>query len=203
MMLEPLRSVCMNCTMCPLGRAKHVHNNKPLKEYRVFSTMTPSKFVVLGQNPGYNECVQGKVFVGDAGKNLNKEIEKHGLTRDSFYISNAVKCHTPKNRAPQFEEASACASILRLELSILRPLLVVTLGASALDIMCPGIKLSEGLGHAVESKSFGVKVLPIYHPSPRNLTIQARRNRFEKDIRILCKLVNNLKDKYEGVLKDL
>ena len=190
-MLRPLSDACMECSMCRLGRQEHIHNGKKLEQPHVFSNMNPSRFVVVGQNPGFNECEKGEPFVGDAGENFNLEIEKNGLTRDKFYITNALKCHTPENRKPEVDELEACESYLKMELKLLRPLIVVALGASALEVLCPGKKLSDCLGKITHSP-FNVKVYTIYHPSPRNMVDPARKLKFEHDIAMLCALIKRV-----------
>ena len=190
-MLRPLRDTCMECTMCRLGRQEHIHNGKKLEQSHVFSNMNPSRYMVVGQNPGFNECEKGEPFVGDAGDNFNLEVEKNGLTRDKFYITNALKCHTPENRKPESDELTACEPYLKMELKLLRPLIVVALGASAFEVLCPGKKLSDCLGKITHSP-FDVKVYAVYHPSPRNMVDPTRKSRFEKDIMMLCALIKKI-----------
>lgn len=191
-MLRPLRATCKECRMCRLGRMEHQHNNKPLPEPHVFSNMNPSKFVVIGQNPGYNECVNDEPFIGEAGEFFNETIEKFGLTRDHFYITNALKCHTPENRKPEIDELENCEPFLRMELKTLRPKFVITLGAVAFEILCPKLSFSDSLGQLVKSEKFDVNVYAVYHPSPRNMADISRKNRFDKDIEVLCTLITRI-----------
>lgn len=187
-MLRPLHAACMACTMCRLGRQEHIHRGNKIDQPHVFSNMNPSRYVVIGQNPGYNECVEGEPFVGDAGEVFNEQIELNGLSRDKFYITNTVKCHTPENRAPELDEVSICEPFLRMELKVLRPVLVISLGAVAFNILCPDKKYSDSLGTVVESR-FEVKVFPVYHPSPRNMTDPSRKRKFSEDIAKMCALI--------------
>lgn len=193
-MLRPLRATCKECQMCRLGRMEHIHNDKPINDPHVFSTMTPSQFMVVGQNPGYNECVKDEPFVGDAGEFFNKTIEENGLSRKDFYVTNAVKCHSPENRKPEADEVETCLPFLLMEMRTLRPVLVITLGATAFDILCPGMGLTDNLGTIIKSK-YGVKVYPVYHPSPRNMADPSRKSKFQSDIYALCELIKRLRAK--------
>ena len=122
--------------MCPLGRSQHTANNKTFNPH-VFSNMQESKYVVISQNPGFNECMQGTTFVGQSGKTFDEALKRHGLSRDMFYITNTVKCHTDKNRTPKNSEIKACTPILKMEMSYLQPNLVITLGRIAFNRFCP------------------------------------------------------------------
>ena len=92
-MLRSLRDTCKDCVMCHLGRDFHIQHHERIDPH-VFSNMNPSKIMVIGQNPGFNECKRDEPFVGEAGVNFNKEIEKFDLSRDAFYITNICKCHS-------------------------------------------------------------------------------------------------------------
>lgn len=187
-MLQTLQSFTISCTMCSLGKQRCVEHNTEF-DPQVFSTMNPSKWVVVGQNPGYNECLQQKPFVGDAGKFFDTEIMKNGLKRDDFYISNVCKCHTIGNAAPDFEYVKNCEPILRMELMILKPRLVITLGSVAFAVFCPDLEYRSNLGQITRSQKFNIDIYPIYHPSPRNMNLVDRRNKFVEDIENLCKLI--------------
>jgi DNA polymerase len=114
-MLRSLRDTCKDCVMCHLGRGfKSVRGERI--DPHVFSTMTPSKYLVIGQNPGFNECKENQPFVGDAGRNFNEEIARHGLDRKDFYITNIVKCHTDNNAAPGTDIIERCKLFLLMEI---------------------------------------------------------------------------------------
>jgi DNA polymerase len=155
--------------------------------------MIKSKYVVMGQNPGYNECMQDEPFVGQAGKTFNIEIDKHGLKREMFYITNIVHCHTDKNRAPLGSEILACRPLVQMELMHLKPRLIITLGKFAFKALCPGENYAASLGKIKKTMLAGTErnVFPIYHPSGMNLSIQKRRDKFEQDIALLCKLIKH------------
>lgn len=191
-MLDQLKELCKSCTLCPLGRTKHAANNK-LFDPHVFSNMIKSRYVVMGQNPGFNECLKDEPFVGQAGGTFNTELAKHGLKREMFYITNVVHCHTDKNRAPMPSEIAACSPIVQMELMHLKPRLIITLGKFAFKSMCPKENYSTSLGTIRQVQVAGKErnIFPIYHPSGMNLAVQKRKDKFEKDIALLCKLIKH------------
>jgi DNA polymerase len=191
-MLPQIKDLCKNCTLCPLGRSQHTVKNYAFDPH-VFSNMNKSKYVVIGQNPGLSECIHDEPFVGQSGKNFNDEVEKHGLTREMFYITNIVKCHTDKNRAPTSKEVKACRPILDLELMFLDPHLIITLGGYAFKRVCPKENYSKSLGTVKKVMIAGKErdVFPIYHPSGMNLAIKERKDKFEQDIKLLSKLIKH------------
>jgi len=186
--LRQLWDFCSSCSICRLGSKLQERNGQKFDPH-VFSNMKPSKWVIVGQNPGYNECLEHEPFVGDAGKFFNKTLEEFGLSRDKFYITNAVHCFTPNNRKPENDEVENCIDFLRFELKILKPKLVITLGAVSFGYLCPQETYSDSLGKIVKSKVVGYPVYPIYHPSPRNMSAQNRKIKFRKDMQNLCKLI--------------
>ncbi len=84
--------------------------------------------VFVGEAPGRNEDIQGRPFVGAAGKLLNTLLEERGLRREDVYITNIVKCRPPGNRDPKDDEVAACIPYLDEQLMAIRPRLVVMLG---------------------------------------------------------------------------
>jgi DNA polymerase len=187
--LRPLKATCKECRMCRLGRMDHEHNGKPISDHHVFSNMNPTKFMVVGQNPGFNECMKDEPFVGEAGEFFNQALAKFGVQREVFYITNAVKCHTPENRKPEGDEFDACQAFLQIEIKTIRPKFVIALGAVAFEALCPKLTFSANLGKFLKSEKFDVNVYPIYHPSPQNMADPGRKTRFEADIKAICELI--------------
>ena len=189
-MLRPIDMATKQCSLCLLGR-KACYEQNTLFDPHVFSNKNPSKFVVVGQNPGFNECIRGEPFVGEAGKFFDETIIANGLSRDDFYITNIVKCHSLANEKPKWEHINSCQHILRAELAILKPYMVITLGAVALSIFCPDVVLSDNniMSKLIKSEIFNVFVFPIYHPSPRNMSSKDRKQKFISSINLLCKIV--------------
>jgi DNA polymerase len=120
--------------------------------------------MIVGEAPGFNEDMQGKPFVGAAGKLLDKLLERIGLSRDSVYITNVLKCRPPQNRDPMPEEAEACLPYLREQYRLLQPRAVLILGRHALERMLPGFgPISRVHGQIVMRG--GVAFMPVYHPA--------------------------------------
>lgn len=191
-MLEHLNSACVSCTMCELGLTT-VERGGVSRDPHVFSSLTMSRFMVVGQNPGYDEVVKGEPFVGAAGKNFEEEIHKHGLSRKDFYICNTIRCFTAGNTKPSDEHRERCEPYLRMEINILRPKLIITLGAVAFGQLCPDASFSDSLKKLVKSK-YGVHVYAIYHPSPLNFREASRREQFNDQVKVMCALVKKLRD---------
>lgn len=187
-MLEELQQFCNQCNLCPLG-AQVVPG---ASRSQVFSNMVESRYVVVGQNPGKTECKLDTPFVGAAGKNFDKELAKHGFSREMFYITNVLHCYTPGNRAPTPAELSACRPLFEKELLHLQPKLVITLGKFAFQALCgKASNYQDSLGKII-TRPFAeviLKIFPIYHPSGMNLANPERRAKFEQDIAALAGLI--------------
>ena len=123
-----------------------------------------SPLMFIGEGPGQAEDEQGLAFVGAAGQLLTRMLEAIQLPRDRVYICNVVKCRPPHNRIPTPEEAEACKNHLRMQTWLIRPKVIVLLGATAAkDVLGPDIRITRDRGHWTEKK--GVWILPTYHPS--------------------------------------
>jgi len=191
-MLCQLHDLCITCSMCPLGE-KPCEEKDTVFDPHVFSNMKPSKWMVVGQWPKYYDCLLHEPFIGDSGKNFEYQLKVNRMSRDDFYICNLVRCHTIGNASPTFEHKKTCSPFLRMEIEILRPKLVITLGAVALSAFRPDVSIGDVVGKIIRSDIYGVKVFPIYHPSPRNLISKERSDSFKKCMRLLCKLIKQTK----------
>lgn len=195
-MLEHLQKACSVCTMCELG-LKEATRNDHARNPHVFSNMRPHRFMVVGQNPGWDELAANEPFVGAAGNNFNVEIGKHNLSRNDFYICNTVRCYTTNNQRPTERHISRCESFLRMEINIIKPKLLIALGSVAFEQLCPGVKFSSSLKTIVKSEKYQVPVFPIYHPSPVNFRDSSRKELFQEQIALMCKLIKAIKKKYD------
>ncbi len=163
--------------------------NKSLKEEinQLFSKEIPLVFgdgdpnagiVLIGEAPGKNEVLQGKPFVGQAGKNLNEFIDILEIQREDLYITNVVKMRPYKinadtgresNRPPTRKEIQLFSTYLMKELYILQPKLLVTLGNVALKTMTQNENAMIGDFHgkpieiSVEEETY--LLFPLYHPA--------------------------------------
>jgi len=110
----------------------------------VFGDGNPdADIVVIGEAPGKNEDIQGKPFVGAAGKFLNEMLDSINLIREEIYITNIVKYRPPNNRDPLPEEKRAFWPYLVRQLNVIQPKLVVTLGRHSMEYFLPEQKISQ------------------------------------------------------------
>lgn len=122
-----------------------------------------AKIVFIGEAPGKNEDLQGKPFVGAAGKFLNDMLATINLKREDIYITNIVKYRPPNNRDPLPEEKQAFLPYLQAQLDIIEPLLVITLGRHSLNCFLPDLQISQVHGQPKRFK--GHVYLPLFHPA--------------------------------------
>ena len=146
----------LKCPRCDLSLAR---NNVVIG-----SGPMDAKILLLGEAPGRNEDKQGKPFVGAAGKVLNGVLEDAGISRDTVYITNAVKCRPPKNRVPKKEEIEACSPYLKKQLEVIAPRFVVLLGKTAAETFL-GRKVSMAEEHGKPFLHEGMTVMITYHPA--------------------------------------
>ena len=129
-----------------------------------------AKVMFVGQNPGADEDELGRPFVGRAGKYLTKTLAEFGINREDVYITNIVKHVSPKNRAPYPDEVSACLPYLIAQIGIIKPKIIVLLGASAKET--PRIN--------------GIEYIQVVHPSAA-MRFTKMREKFRSQIAELSK----------------
>ena len=113
----------------------------------VFGTgYADADIVFIGEAPGKQEDLQGEPFVGASGKFLNELLAMIGLSRDKIYITNIVKYRPPNNRDPSSEEKASFLPFLYKQLDIINPKLIVTLGRHSMNVLLPGLKISQAHG---------------------------------------------------------
>lgn len=123
-----------------------------------------SPLMLIGEGPGQTEDEQGLAFVGAAGQLLTRMLASVEIDREKVYICNIVKCRPPYNRVPTEEEARACMLHLRMQTALLRPKVILLLGATAARYtLNPNIRITRERGIWTERK--GVWMMPTYHPS--------------------------------------
>jgi uracil-DNA glycosylase family 4 len=139
--LEELNYQIYGCRKCRLWQgAKHaVVGEGPLN----------AKVMIVGQNPGADEDETGRPFVGRAGKFLTKVLAEYGIKREDLFITNIVKHTSPKNRKPFDDEIAACEPYLITQIGVIKPKIIVLLGATAKET--PRIE--------------GIKYIEVIHPS--------------------------------------
>ncbi len=153
--LGGLAATVMGCTKCPLAKGRR---------NVVFGEGNPNaKLMFIGEGPGRDEDIQGRPFVGAAGQLLTKMINAMQFEREDVYIANVVKCRPPGNRNPEDPEAEACLPYLRRQIELIKPEVLVLLGAVPLFYLLgkKGITRLHGEWH----EYMGIKTLPTFHPA--------------------------------------
>lgn len=146
---------CRRCKLCELGRTQVVNSVGNFDADLMF----------VGEAPGADEDIQGEPFVGKAGQLLTDIIEKGlQIPRKDVFIGNINRCRPPGNRAPEPDESAVCKPFLQREIAVVRPKVIVVLGATAaqnlLETKVPISKL-RGQFHDY----LGTKVMPTFHPA--------------------------------------
>src|SRR5579859_5362513 len=157
--IEALRAIQFeigDCTRCALSRGR----NKI-----VFGDGDPNaRLMFVGEGPGADEDAQGLPFVGRAGQLLNNMIAAMGLKREEVYIANVVKCRPPQNRTPEPEEANTCSPFLFRQIDVVRPEVIVALGATAATYLLGQRQPLAGLRGRVHPYRSS-KLIVTYHPA--------------------------------------
>jgi len=122
--LKIIREDLGDCTRCVL----HKQGRKQI----VFGVGNPkAELMFIGEGPGADEDEKGEPFVGRAGQLLNNMIKAMGIEREQVYIANIVKCRPPGNRQPEREECATCSPFLMRQIAVVKPKVIVALGATA------------------------------------------------------------------------
>jgi DNA polymerase len=154
--LQLIREDIGDCTRCAL----HTGRNKI-----VFGDGSPNaRLFFVGEGPGADEDAQGIPFVGKAGQLLNNMINAMGLKREEVYIANVVKCRPPGNRTPEPEEGNTCSPFLFRQIDVIRPQVIVALGATAATYLLGQRQPLAGLRGRVHAWR-GSQLIITYHPA--------------------------------------
>jgi DNA polymerase len=154
--LQLIREDIGDCTRCALHKGRHKI---------VFGDGSPSaRLMFVGEGPGADEDAQGIPFVGRAGQLLNNMIAAMGLKREEVYIANVVKCRPPGNRTPEPEEANTCSPFLFRQIDVVRPQVLVALGATAATYLLGQRQPLAGLRGRVHAFR-GTQLIVTYHPA--------------------------------------
>jgi uracil-DNA glycosylase family 4 len=169
--LEVIAETVRSCTRC--GLSKH-------RKQTVFARGAGSSGVCfVGEGPGADEDAQGLPFVGAAGQLLDKMIAAMGLGRDDVYVCNIVKCRPPDNRKPELDEMAACIPYLDEQLDLIKPRVIVALGATAVQGLLgttEGITRMRGRWKQYRGQ---IDVMPTFHPAYLLRTPSAKREVWE------------------------
>ena len=126
-----------------------------------------AEIVFIGEAGGYNESVQRKPFVGQAGKLLDKLLELSDIKREDVYITNMVKTRPPNNRDPLPDELKSYENYLDRELKVIKPKVIITLGRFSMAKFLPNVFISgvHGKKYEVLFDNRKIIVVPMYHPA--------------------------------------
>jgi DNA polymerase len=163
--LDELKAATMRCRECPIG------------EFATQSVIgegsTRAKLMLVGEQPGDQEDLQGHPFVGPAGKLLSRALEAAGIPREKVFVSNAVKHFKFElrgkrriHKSPSQREVAACHHWLDDEIAIVKPQALVALGATAaMSLIGRRVPVTAERGHWLVREEDGRKVLVTLHPS--------------------------------------
>lgn len=147
---------CDRCRNCGLGESR--------QRVVVYRGAVRAPLMIIGEGPGAEEDLQGKPFVGAAGRLLDLLLTAQGFTPETYHIGNIVKCRPPENRVPTPEEAKACRPLLARQFRFVKPTYIILLGATAYKYftgMNDGI--SKVRGRFIEKNGF--HIMPTFHPA--------------------------------------
>lgn len=145
------------CTKCPLCESR---------TQTVFARGNPfAEVCFVGEGPGADEDAQGEPFVGAAGRLLDKMVVAMGYKRDDVYICNIVKCRPPNNRKPEPSEMEACLPYLRDQLALVKPKVIVALGATAVTGLTGTTEGITRLRGKWKLYKGATPIMPTFHPA--------------------------------------
>jgi uracil-DNA glycosylase family 4 len=186
------------CVKCPHLAAR--------RHSVVFGVGDPeARILFVGEAPGEDEDLQGEPFVGRAGQLLTKMIGAMGLTRDHVYIANILKCRpdmpagSPGNRKPTKDEMDTCLPYLRAQIDVIKPEVMIALGATALEgLLGPIGGISKLRGKFLEYR--GIPLMPTFHPSYllRNASNTEKRKVWEDLMQVMERTGMPINDKQRG-----
>ena len=146
-------SACDRCALCKTCQQKVPGQGDP-----------SALLMLIGEGPGGQEDQQGLAFVGPAGQLLTKMLASISLPRERVYICNVVKCRPPNNRTPLPEEMRACMPYLRQQVELVRPQMLLLLGATAVQaVLGDAYRITRCHGQWFERG--GLPVVATFHPS--------------------------------------
>ena len=123
-----------------------------------------AELVLVGEGPGQTEDQTGRPFIGRAGELLTEILRAIGLERERVFICNVVKCRPPQNRKPLPDEIASCAPFLDAQLTLIRPKVILALGATAAETLLQGKRSLSDLRQKVHSYR-GTPLVVTYHPA--------------------------------------
>ncbi len=184
---DNLKSEAVECSRC------HLREN--CTQVVMGEGNTNNKIMLIGEGPGADEDKQGRPFVGKAGQLLNEIMQDVNLKRKDFYITNIVKCRPPENRKPRPDEMDACAPILKAEIKLVKPKVIVPMGSTALNyLLGNNLSITKKRGEWIERGD--LYFLPTFHPAYIFRNRNAEKD-VRKDFKLLKKTTERLNEMFE------
>jgi DNA polymerase len=184
--MDELSEEIKNCTRCRLymNRMNTVPGEGSLK----------ARVMFIGEAPGADEDRLGRPFVGKAGQLLDKALNALDFYRDkNYYICNICKCRPESNRTPADDESEACLPFLRKQVTIIKPKIIVCLGATAAKhIIDKQARITSIRGTWFERK--GYYIIATFHPAAL-LRDESKKRLFWEDLR-------KVKEKYDETISN-
>ncbi len=149
--------------------AIQVSNLKQGELYKTATQAVPGEgnpdadILFIGEAPGFYEDQQGRPFVGNAGKLLDKMLDSINLSRQDIFITNIIKHRPPNNRDPFPEEIKIYTPFLKNQIQIIQPQIIATLGRFSMNLFLPEAKISQAHGHVFKVGKY--LIFPLYHPA--------------------------------------
>ncbi|HEX5005263.1 MAG TPA: uracil-DNA glycosylase [Gemmatimonadales bacterium] len=144
------------CTLCALSKGR---------KHTVPGEGDPNaRLMLVGEGPGATEDETGRPFVGAAGELLTQILGSIGISRESVFIANIVKCRPPQNRKPLPDESGACIRYLHRQVQLVRPKVLVALGGTAAECLL-GVRQSLGSLRGEVHTFWGIPLVVTYHPA--------------------------------------
>jgi DNA polymerase len=193
-----LRQRALACVKCP-----HLASSRRNVVFGVGDINAQLMFI--GEAPGADEDEQAEPFVGKAGQLLTKIIQAMGLTRQSVYIGNILKCRpdTPGqsagNRKPTAEEMGTCIPYLHEQIDLIRPKVIVALGATAVEgLLGKTIGITKLRGNWQTYR--GTPLMPTYHPAYllRNQALSEKRRVWEDMLQVMERMGLPISEKQQN-----
>ena len=182
---EMIERQIANCRRCGLCQQRH--------SIVLGEGNRSADIMLVGEAPGADEDAQGRPFVGKAGQLLDKMFLSIDMRREELYITNVVKCRPPGNRTPQDDEAEACLPILRMQYALIKPRIVVCLGATATrHVYDREARITRVRGQCLEKN--GTLFLPTYHPAAL-LRDETKKKDVWADLQSIARTYAAMKDK--------
>jgi DNA polymerase len=199
--IAELRARALACRRCP-----HLATSRKNVVFGVGSISAELMFV--GEAPGADEDAAGEPFVGKAGQLLTRIIQTMGLSRETVYIANILKCrpdmppHSTGNRKPTADEMQTCLPWLHAQIDLIQPAVLVALGATAVEGLLGktvGITRLRGQWRTYRN----IPLMPTYHPAYllRNQSLAEKRRVWEDMLEVMTKLGLPITDKQRAFFR--